>query len=129
MPPDRVLDESPREREILEIIYAAGPLSVAEVRDHMKNAPGYSAVRTMLTRLVAKGYLRYKREGLRYVYSPVKQKESVRKEALQRVLHTYFGGSITQAVNALLDERSGAITPDEEREIKKRLAAARKEGK
>jgi BlaI family penicillinase repressor len=129
MPPDRVLDESPREREILKIIYAAGPLSVAEVRERMKSPPGYSAVRTMLTRIVAKGYLRYRQDGLRYVYSPVKQKESVSKEALQRVLDTYFDGSIAQAVNALLDERSGAITPDEEREIRKRLAAARKEGK
>jgi predicted transcriptional regulator len=128
MPPERV-DESPREREILKIIYAAGPLSVSEVRDRMKNPPGYSAVRTMLTRVVAKGYLRYRREGLRYVYSPVKQKESVRREALNRVLDTYFGGSIAQAVNALIDERSGAITPAEEREIRKRLAAARKEGK
>ena len=127
--PDRIPDESPREREILQIIHAAGPLSVAEVRERMKNPPSYSAVRTMLTRVVAKGYLRYRQEGLRYVYSPAKQKDSVRRKAVQRVVDIYFGGSISQAVNAMIDERSGAITPDEEREIRKRLAAARKEGK
>ena len=128
MKADRVLDESPREREILDIIYAAGPSSVSDVRDQLTEAPSYSAVRTMLTRLVAKGYLRYRREGMRYVYSPARQKESVSKDALRRVLNTYFGGSIAQAVNALLDDRTGAISPEEAREIQRRLAAARKAG-
>ena len=102
---------------------------MAEVLEKLNDPPGYSAVRTMLTRLVTKGYLRQKREGMRYVYSPAKQKESVSKEALRRVLNTYFGGSIAHAVNALLDDRTGAISAEEAREIEKRLAAARKEGK
>ncbi len=126
---DRVLDESPREREILDVIYAAGPSSVSDVRDQLTEAPSYSAVRTMLTRLVAKGYLRYRREGMRYVYSPARQKESASKDALRRVLNTYFGGSVAQAVNALLDDRRGAVSPEEAREIQRRLAAARKAGK
>ena len=125
----RVIDESPREREILDVIYAAGPSSVSDVRERLSDPPSYSAVRTMLSRLVTKGYLSYKRDGMRYVYSPAKQRESVSKAALNRVLNTYFGGSIAQAVNALLDDRSGAMTPEEAREIRKRLAAARKEGK
>lgn len=127
--PARPIDESPREREILEIIYAAGPASVADVLDQLSDAPSYSAVRTMLTRLVSKGYLTYKRDGMRYVYSPAKQKEGASKEALRRVLNTYFGGSIAHAVNALLDDHTGAITPEEARDIEKRLAAARREGK
>jgi predicted transcriptional regulator len=129
MKADRVLDESPREREILDVIYAAGPSSVSEVRERLADAPSYSAVRTMLTRLVGKGYLRYKREGMRYVYSPARQKDSVSRDALRRVLNMYFGGSVAHAVNALLDDRSGAISREEAREIQRRLAAARKAGK
>ena len=118
-----------REREILDIIYSAGPSSVAKVRNQLSDPPSYSAVRTMLTRLVAKGFLHYKREGMRYVYSPARQKAGVSKDALRRVLNTYFGGSVAQVVNALLDDRRGAITPEEAREIEQRLAAARKAGK
>jgi predicted transcriptional regulator len=120
-----IADESPREREVLEVIYDGGPASVAEVRDRLANPPGYSAVRTMLTRLVAKGLLSYKRDGQRYVYSPAKR-ETVRKQALKRVIKTYFGGSLTQAVSAFLDDHHGSISADDAREIQRMLAAARK---
>ena len=125
MPPE-IVEESPREREILEVIYTSGPSSVADVRERLKNPPGYSAVRTMLTRLVAKGLLRFKRDGQRYVYSPTQKQESVRRQALRRLLKTYFGGSLTQAVSALLDEHQGSISAEDAREIQRMLAAARK---
>ncbi len=129
MKPVPISNESPREREILDVIYAAGPSSVGDVRERLADPPGYSAVRTMLSRLVAKGHLRFKREGTRYVYSPTRKREVMSRQALRRVLNTYFGGSLAQAVTALLDDRSGAISPDEARELERRLAAARKEGR
>jgi predicted transcriptional regulator len=124
-----ISNESPREREILEIIYAVGPSTVAEVRTRLADAPGYSAVRTMLTRLVAKGALRITKEGARYVYSPTKKRETVSKEALRRVLNTYFEGSLARAVTALLDDRSGTISADDARELERRLGAARRAGR
>lgn len=129
MKPAKVLDESPREREILDIIYSRGPSSVQEVKAHLSAPPSYSAVRTMLTRLVSKGHLHFKRDGTRYVYSPAIKQATVQKQAMRRVLNTYFGGSLTKAVTALIDDRSGKISAEEAKEIQRLLSAARKEGR
>lgn len=120
-----VAEESPREREILEIIYAAGPSSVSDVLERLANPPGYSAVRTMMTRLVDKGFLKHKRDGQKYVYSAARR-EVVSRQALKRVIRTYFGGSLSQAVSAFLDEHQGTISSEDAREIQRMLAAARK---
>lgn len=125
----RISNESPREGEILDAIYAAGPSSVADVRARLADPPSYSAVRTLLTRLVAKGHLRFRRDGLRYVYSPTTERDVVSRQALRQVLNKYFGGSLAQAVTAMLDDRSEAISEEEAQEIRRRLAAAKKEGR
>lgn len=125
--PAGVSTESPREREILEVIYAAGPSTVADVRAQLSGSPGYSAVRTMLARLVEKGHLRHRRVGTRYVYSPTRTREVVSKGALRWVLNTYFGGSLAQAVTTLVGDGSTSLSAEEAAEIEACLAAVREE--
>jgi BlaI family transcriptional regulator, penicillinase repressor len=115
---------SRREREILEIVIVTGNISVPEVRERLSDAPSYSAVRTMLTRLAAKGHVKVRREENRLVYSPTVNREKARKQALRSVLDTFFGGSLAQAVNALLDDRSATISADEARALRRRLREA-----
>ena len=93
---------SRRERQIMEAVYAAGEATAADVRGAIPDAPSDSAVRTFLRLLVDKGHLRHKRDGLRYVYSPVKQKHHAGKSMLRNVVRTFFGGSVEQAVVTLL---------------------------
>ena len=62
---------SRREREILEVIFAiGGEASAEEIRERLSDPPSYSAVRAMLAKLEAKGAVKHKEKGLRYVYSP-----------------------------------------------------------
>jgi predicted transcriptional regulator len=96
---------SRREREILEVIFAIGGEASAEgIRERLSNPPSYSAVRAMLAKLEAKGAIRHKEKGLRYVYSPTMSRGKARKSALQRLIDVFFAGSKGQAVTALLDE-------------------------
>ena len=61
---------SRREREIMDALFALGDrASAEEIRTRLTHPPSSSAVRAMLTRLEAKGYLRHREEGLRYVYA------------------------------------------------------------
>jgi hypothetical protein len=46
---------SPRERQIMEILYRRGKVSVSQVMEAMEDAPGYSAVRAMMRVLEEKG--------------------------------------------------------------------------
>lgn len=99
--PDYTL--SRREREIMEVIFAAGGEASAEdIREKLSDPPSYSAVRAMLAKLEAKGAVKHKEQGLRYVYSPTTGRKAARRSALHRLIDVFFAGSKEQAVTALL---------------------------
>ena len=80
-----------REREIMNAVFALGNRASAEdVRTRLLHPPSYSAVRAMLVRLEAKGYLRHHEEGARYIYSATTSPASARRAALQQQLQVFF---------------------------------------
>jgi predicted transcriptional regulator len=98
-----MIDKLPRrEREIFEILCSAGEATAAEVREAMADPPSYSAVRTMLSRLEAKGMVRHHAVDQAYVYKSVQQPAKVRASALQQLVKTFFDGSAASAATALL---------------------------
>jgi predicted transcriptional regulator len=120
---------SRRERQILDIVYAAGQATAADVRTAMRDAPTDAAVRATLRTLVEKGHLRIKQEGPRYVYRPTRSHDAARRSELQHVLRTFFGGSTEGAVAALLDLRQGELTDDERKRLKKLIDDTAKAGR
>lgn len=94
---------SRRERQILDALLEAGEAPAEDIRQRLPDPPSSSAVRVMLTRLEKKGYVRHREEGVRYVYAPAVSKTRERRNALSRLVRTFFGGSTTEAVTALLD--------------------------
>jgi predicted transcriptional regulator len=120
---------SRREREIMEVLYAAEGLTAAEVRERMPDAPGYSAVRALLRILEDKGHIRHEERGPRYVYSPVVSRAKARKSALKSLVQTFFDGSPEQAVAALIDESRSKLGTAELDRLAHLIAEARKEGR
>ena len=98
---------SRREREIMNILFALGDrVSAEDVRAQLSDPPSYSAVRAMLVKLEAKGYIRHREEGLRYVYAPTMPRTTARRAAVQQLLRVFFGGSPGEAATALLKDES-----------------------
>jgi predicted transcriptional regulator len=96
-----------REREIMDALFALEDgASVEDVRERLSDPPTYSAVRAMLAKLEAKGYVRHREEGLRYVYSPTKSRVAAQRNALRKLVHIFFGGSPRQTVTALLKQEN-----------------------
>lgn len=96
-----------REREIMEALYALGNRgSAEEIRERLIDPPGYSAVRAMLVRLEAKGFVRHREEGLRYVYVPTTSRGSAQKQALHKLVSVFFRGSPSRAATALLNQEN-----------------------
>ncbi len=91
-----------RERELFEILCAAGEATAAEMRERMTDPPSYSAVRTLLARLEAKGLVRHRMGDGSYVYQSVPQAEQVKESALKQMVKTFFDGSAVSAATALL---------------------------
>lgn len=117
---------SRREREILEVIFAIGEeASAEEIRERLSDPPIYSAVRAMLAKLEAKGAVKHKEKGLRYVYSPTMPRSKARKSALRRLVEVFFDGSKEQAVTALLDDEKWS--DDELDELQKQIERVRQE--
>jgi BlaI family transcriptional regulator, penicillinase repressor len=103
MPPTEKL--SRREREIMDVLYALGDTASADsIQERLSDPPSYSAVRAMLVRLEAKGFIRHRAEGLRYVYAPTRSREAARKKAVGQLMRVFFGGSASEAAAALLKE-------------------------
>jgi predicted transcriptional regulator len=120
---------SRRERQIMEVIYAQGRATAAEVRENLPDPPSYSAVRAMLRILEDKGHLSHESDGPRYVFMPTIPREQARETALRRLVHTFFGGSSENAVAALLDLDEEALDSEALERIARRITEARKEGR
>ena len=114
-----------RERQIVDIIYRRGRATAAEVLADLPDNPTYSSVRGMLRHLEGKGYLRHKRDGLRYVYLPTSSKTDVRASALSHVLKTFFDNSLPTAVATLLESKP--LTREEHEHLLRLLEEARPE--
>jgi BlaI family transcriptional regulator, penicillinase repressor len=118
-----------REKQILDIVYARGHATAAEVRADMQDAPTDAAVRTTLRVLVSKGHLRIQQDGPRYDYWPTVSPEAARRSELQHVLRTFFGGSVESALSTLLDVKPGELDEEERRRLKRLIDNAAKEGR
>jgi BlaI family transcriptional regulator, penicillinase repressor len=94
---------SRRERQFMDILFELGHGTGAEVRQRLPDSPSYSSVRTILRILERKGHVRHLQEGMRYVYVPVAEREAALRAAIQKLVNTWFKGSVAAAATTLLD--------------------------
>jgi len=118
-----------RERQIMDVVYARGRATVADVLEGLDDPPSYSSVRTLMRLLEEKGHVRHEEAGPRYVYIPTIAREKARRSALRNVLHTFFDDSTEEAVAALLDIHDTRRGPLELDRIKALIDKARGEGR
>lgn len=121
-------DLSRRERQIIDILYARGRATAADVQAALPNPPSYSAVRAMLRILEDKGHVHHEQDGPRYIYLPTIERENVKKSALHHVLKTFFDGSASQAISTLLDDESAKLSEAELDRLEGIIQRARKAG-
>lgn len=123
MPPPEKL--SRREREIMDVLFGLGEHATAEtIRERLTDPPSYSAVRAMLVKLEAKGFIRHRAEGLRYVYTPTASRASAQKKAVAQLMRVFFGGSPGEAAAALLKQEDW--TDDELEKLRSEIDRVRK---
>jgi predicted transcriptional regulator len=98
-----VIESLPRrEREVFETLCRMEASTAAGVRNALSDPLSDSAVRTMLSRLEAKGLVERTPSPDGFRYSPVQRTEAVAAGALRRMIDTFFAGSAASAATALL---------------------------
>jgi predicted transcriptional regulator len=118
---------SRRERQIMDIVYARGQATAAEVIAAMPDPPSYSAVRALLRILEQKGHLRHQQDGPRYVFLPTVSRDRARRSALRNLVRTFFDGSPAQAAAALIDQSQ--LSDEDFQRLAASIDKARKEGR
>ena len=120
---------SRRERQIMDAVFATGEASVNEVLERMDDPPSRTAVRTILRILVDKGHLTTKKVGRELIYRPTSARKQVGKSALNRVLDTFYDGSLVKAVASQLTGSQGELSDEELKELASLIRDARKAGR
>ncbi len=129
MAPHHLPDLSRRERQIMDIVYARGRASAAEVRESLPDAPTDSSVRTLLRLLEEKGHLTHVKEGRKFIFTPVIAAEKASRSALKKLVTTFFSGSVEEAMASLLDIESEGLSESELDRLSALIESARKEGR
>jgi len=113
----------------MDVLHARGEATAAEVLAAIPDPPSYSAVRALLRILEEKGHVKHRRDGSRYVYLPRTSRETASRSALKRVVSTFFEGSVTQAMAALVEHAEAELSETELNKLEQIIRQARKEGR
>ncbi|HLY27515.1 MAG TPA: BlaI/MecI/CopY family transcriptional regulator [Aggregatilineales bacterium] len=118
---------SKRERQIMDIVFELGEATATEIVERLPEPSSNSSIRILLGILEEKGHLNHRTEGARFVYRPTLEVDRARRSALAYLTRTFFGGSASQVVQALLDNPD--LSDAERAELLRLIDQARKEGR
>jgi predicted transcriptional regulator len=120
---------SRRERQIMDAVYALGTATVNQVVENIPEAPTPMAVRRMMHILEEKGHLKRREQGREVVYAPKEAKAKAGRTAFEKVLETFFGGSLEEALSAHLLSRKDGVSPAEWERLVQLIEQTKKEGR
>ena len=113
------------EHRIMEVIWARGSATVADVVEALKGKDAYTTILTLMRILKAKGYLSTRKEGRAHVFTVRVDRDTVAKKAVQQLLSKFFSGSPSELVLTFLREEE--ITAEEIDEIKRKIGDSGKD--
>ena len=120
---------SRRERQIMDAVFALGEATVNQVVEAIPSPPTAMAVRRLMHILEEKGHVKRREEGREVVYAPRQTRDKAGRNAFDRVLATFFGGSLEDALAAHLLSRKTKVTSEERDRLVKLVEQARKENR
>jgi len=120
MPPDSLFSSlSRRERETLDLVYALGEADAVQIQERMSGVVLNAGIRKILSGLLRKGAIRRRKEGKKYIYLPARKPESAARQALRRVVDTFYGGSFTHGLMGMVEAGGEKFSEEEIRDLKR----------
>ncbi len=106
------------ELEILKVLWRDGPLNGRNVRDRLAETRelAYTSVMTVMGIMEDKGYVKRKKSGKTFIYSPRVTEAVTKKRMLRDVVDRVYEGSTMSVVVNLLE--SADINPDELKQLR-----------
>jgi BlaI family penicillinase repressor len=116
------------EHEVMQLVWANGPVTAEAVRERLSRPLKESTVRTVLRRLEDKGYTTHTVSGRTYVYLAAESRGRVAAKAVQRIVDWFCNGSVEEVLvgmvdTAMLDPRQLRLLADQVAKAKERATA------
>lgn len=123
--PSEPLPLAPAEWEIMKILWDYGPLAARDVYARLPkdSAWAYKTVKTLLSRLVAKGALTYDQIGNSYLYRAAVERQQMTRQEVRSVLNRLISEAFSPILAQFIEEAD--LSPAEIRELKRCLDAKR----
>ena len=116
---------TPRELEILKVLWEHGPQPVTGVHKLLQTSdgkqPAPNTVQTLIRIMETKGLVSHREEGRTFIYEPLFSRE----ESASRFLDRVFDGAASQLVLTLL--KAERISADELEQMRRLINQARKQ--
>jgi predicted transcriptional regulator len=97
---------TPREIELMTVLWERGPSTVAEVRDALGDGAAYTTILTLLRLLEEKGHVAREAEGRAHRYAALIEREEAMSSAIDRVLGQFFSGSPEALLTQMVSDRA-----------------------
>ena len=120
---------SRRERQIMDVLYERGRATAAEILAALPDPPSYSAVRAMLRILEEKGHVRHEHDAARFIFIPTIKRDAAKRSALRHLINTFFEGSASQVMAALVEMSGRGLDQDELARLRQVIDEAKKRSK
>ncbi|MBS0315122.1 MAG: BlaI/MecI/CopY family transcriptional regulator [Proteobacteria bacterium] len=108
---------SEAEHAVMEVLWEEQPLTAQEVAERAGPVRGWSVhtVKTLLSRLLAKGAISHEADGRRFLYSTVIEREAYVGRESEKLVDRLFGGRVTPLIAQLAERR--ALSPEDIAEL------------
>lgn len=109
------------EMEVLHHVWNAGEASVAQIRERIleDRKVAYTTIMTVMKNLADKGYLKYRKEGISYIYSAAIDPSNVQYNLVDQLVTKVFHGSPKDLVQTLVKNEN--LSNEDRDEIKKMI--------
>ena len=109
-----------REAEIMEVLWDAGPSTVAEVKQRVTDDLAYTTILTILRTLENKGYVTHDPEGKAHRYSALIERNAAQRSALRAMAEKFFKGSTAGLLTHLVADEQ--LNPADVKRLRELLA-------
>lgn len=97
---------TPREMELMQVLWQHGEVTVEEMKGHLSDKVEGSTIRTLLQIVEDKGYLVSGKRGRANVYRAIVEEDVVQSSALKQMVRRLFGGSPEMLLARLVETES-----------------------
>ena len=111
---------SEAEWEVMQVAWQKDPVTAQDVIQMLGTRWSPRTVKTLLSRLVAKGALRYEARGKAYLYRPAVAREDCVRQESQSFLKRVFGGEEAPLLVHFVEKAT--LTPEELAHLRRILA-------